>query len=101
MNIPEIVINGKTYRAQDPKARAWRRIMEFDEKRKELENKEYIDAHAKVIAEIFDVPEDDILDNLNISDILQVYFECHTYMFKLLTSKLKILDRSEGGGETK
>ena len=93
----KIEINGKTYEASKPKARLWKKIASFDEKKSELAASEFIDAHAEIIADIFpEIDRDFILDNLDLDDILAIYYKCFLWVTKLITSKLDAVKNADG-----
>ena len=95
MKKPALIINNKTYEPRELKARIWRKILEFDESKKDLLSVDFIDKHAEIISMIFPVSTDDILDNLNLEDILKVYNDCLTYILQLIGSKLEIANKEE------
>jgi len=98
MNTPEIKIDGKKYIPSKPKAGVWREIMEFDEGRKQILAKEFIDEHAKIIAKVFSMPQvtpDSIMDNLAIEDIVPLYFACFGWICGQINSKLEQLPNLE------
>jgi hypothetical protein len=93
----KIEINGATYEAKKPKARVWKKIASFDEKKGSLAASEFIDAHAEIIAEVFDgVDKDFILDNVDLDDILAIYYDIFVWMTKLLSSKLNAVKNADG-----
>jgi len=86
---PIITIGDKTYEAQKPKARIWRELCRFDEDKKNLPAEEFLDAHAVIIAKVFDgITKDDILDELFIDEILTTYQDIFSWVASLITSKL-------------
>jgi len=87
--IPTITIRDKTYEANKPKARIWRELCRFDEDKKNLPAEEFLDAHAVIIAKVFDgITKDDILDELFIDEILTTYQDIFSWVASLITSKL-------------
>ena len=101
MKKPTIKINGKTYEMKEPKARAWRLITEFEENKKEISNAEYIDKHAEIIAQFFDLSVDEILDGMDISDVIKTFYDCYKYISTLLYSKMEKLGNVGSGEMTK
>ena len=95
----QIEIDGATFTAQKPKARIWAKMAEFDEKKSELPATAFIDAHAEIIADIFpELDKDFILDNVDLDDILAIYYKCFLWVTQLITSKLnKVATKNEGG----
>lgn len=93
----EIIVNGNTYVAPKPKARAWSEIAKFDEHKSELSASEYIDKHAEIIAKFFPgLTVDDILDNCDLDDILTMYYQVFLWVTKLITSKLATIKNANG-----
>ena len=88
MNKPIIAINGKNIELPPVKARVWREMIQFDEKRENIETKDFIDEHAKIIAFAFGVTQDEILDNLSVEDILPTYKATLRYVISLLSAKI-------------
>lgn len=96
----EIVINGKNHTASKPKAKIWREIMKFDEERTQLPNAEFIDKHAEIIASVFpDVTAVMIIDNVDIDEIVPLYYEVFKWICGLLNSKLRKLPNAQTPAE--
>lgn len=99
MNLPKIKIGGKTYEMQEPRARMWRTFAEFDEQKKNLPTAEFIDKHCEIIATLFSgVTVDELLDELNLSDVLKIYRDCYICLSELMTSKLQVLEKNSMDG---
>ena len=97
--IPTITISGKTYEAQKPKARIWRELCKFDEEKKNLPAGEFLDAHAEIIAKVFEgITKDEILDELFIDEILAIYQEVFAWIASLITSRLGEVKNVESEG---
>lgn len=98
MTKPTITINGKEIEIKT-KARLWRVVAEFNEKRrkKEIATDDFVDEHCKVIATAYGVSVDDVLDNIDIADVLPTCLEVLNYTGDKLTSKMlkKNQDESE------
>ncbi|MBO6177823.1 MAG: hypothetical protein J6O04_01445 [Selenomonadaceae bacterium] len=93
----EIKINDKVYTAAKPKARLWKKLVNFDEHKGDLSAEEFIDAHAEIMAEVFpELDKDFILDNVDLDEILNIYYKIFMWMTKLLTSKLNNVKNAEG-----
>lgn len=88
MDTPYIEINGEIKFIPPVKARVWRELIQFDERREEIETKDFIDEHAKIIAFAFGVTQDEILDNLGVEDILPTYKATLRYVISLLSAKI-------------
>lgn len=87
MNKPTLTINGNKIEMPKVKARVWREIVKFDSERKTIPVADYVDKHCEIIALIFGVDKDTLLDNIDISDIIPVYTQAVTYLLKLLYAK--------------
>ena len=88
MDKPTITINGKQISLPPVKARFWREIIHFDEVREEIETKDFVDEHARIIALAFGVTQDEVLDNLSVDDILPTYAKTLRYVISLLSAKI-------------
>ena len=91
MGRPIININGQEIILPEVKARVWREIIQFDEEHKNLKREEILlklEKFCGVIALAFAVTTDEVMDNLNISDILPTYFAVLTTVASMLTEKL-------------
>ncbi len=100
MEFPKIEIDGKIYEMQEPRARMWRNFVEFDENKRNLSNADFIDRHCEMIALVFDdVTADDLLDNLQLSDVLKIYRDCYICLSNLMTNKLRVLEKNSTDGE--
>jgi len=94
----KIVLDGVEHIAPTPKARAWRKIMEFDGQDKDIAAPDFLEKYAAVIAECFgdDVTADMILDSLDIDDILVMYRSAVQWVLGLLHRKLDELPKNAG-----
>lgn len=91
MERPTITINGNDIVMPEIKARVWREVMQFEEEHKGLKREEILlklEKFCGVIALAFGVTADEVMDNLNISDILPTYFAVLTAVASMLTEKL-------------
>lgn len=86
---PTIEINGKTIEMPSLKARAWREIMKFETERKDIETIEYVDKLCEIIAMIYGVTTDEVLDNLEIGDVHAKYYEVLAAVVSMLYEKLE------------
>lgn len=87
----KIKINNIEFKANKPKARAWRELMEFDETKNELPFNEYVDSHVEMIVKSFanpNVTEDLLLDNLEVDEIMEIYRRLLVWFCELLSKKL-------------
>lgn len=88
MERPTITINGNEIVMPEIKARVWYEIMKFESVRKELKSVDAIEQYCAVIAMAFGVSVDEVLDNLDISDVLPTYFAVLNCVVAMLTEKL-------------
>ena len=91
-NIPELVVNGKKVQPETPKARVWRKLIEFEEHKKDGKLEDFIDDHAVIIAQTFgrdDITPEVILDNLALEDVMPLYHDCYMWVMTMISSKLK------------
>lgn len=100
MDLPKININDIDYVMAAPKARMWRKWMEFDKEKVGLPAADFIDKHCELIAEVFPgLSADDLLDNLGLDDIILIYNQCLLALMQLLSSKLEGLGKNVGEAE--
>ena len=88
MDKPKITIDGKEIEMQTPKARLWREIIKFDSERRDLPVDNFVDEHAAIIAKAFNISVDEVLDNLEVSEILPTYSQVLGTVLLLLTEHL-------------
>lgn len=96
MDKPKITIDGKQIEMLTPKARLWREIIKFDNNRKDLPVDIFVEEHAKIIAMAFGVTVDEVLDNLDVTDILPTYSEVLGSILLLLTEHLPRAKKNAG-----
>lgn len=70
------------------KARAWREIMKFEAERKDLKSEDAVDKYCEVIAKVFGITIDEVLDNLELQDVLPTYYAILNRIVAMLTEKL-------------
>jgi hypothetical protein len=92
----KIVLDGVEHIAPTPKARVWRKIMEFDGQDKDLAAPDFLEKYAAIIADAFgdDVTADMILDSLDIDEILVMYRNTVHWVLGLLHRKLDELPKN-------
>ena len=96
MATPTITINGEE-KTIKTKARLWRVMAEFNEKRKNLSSADFVEEHCKVIATACGLTLDEVLDNMEISDVVPVCLKIIDYVGEQLTAKT--LKKSQGAEE--
>lgn len=98
MDRPTLTLNGRTIEMPEPKARAWRRWAEFDQTKKDLRTEEYIEAHCRMLAELYggQVSEEELLDGLELSDVMKEYRAAADYLMQLLYAKFEAIGKNSG-----
>lgn len=91
MKNPVLVLDGKEYIAKAPKAKIWREILAFDKNKKDLDIEDFILAHCKILASIFDVDAEEIEDKAALEDIVSLYQQCFVWITGLITRKMNEL----------
>lgn len=102
MNKPTLTIDGKVIEMPPIKARVWREVMKFEDDRQELKLRsvDAVEKHCEVIAKVFDVTTDEVLDNLELQDVLPTYFAILNYVAVMLTEKLPNNKKNVDAAET-
>lgn len=95
MDTPYIEINGKKIELPSVKARVWRELMQFEEQHKNFKSADSVDKHCEIIAKIFGVTTDDVLDNLDLDEVLPTYYHALNYVVAMLMSKLAVDKKNE------
>lgn len=98
----KIEINNIEYKANKPKAKAWRELIQFDEDKASLDFKEYVDSHVDIIVRSFnnkDLTEDILIDNLEVDEIMEVYRKLMSWFCEILTKKLDQLPNDQATAE--
>lgn len=88
MNKPTLTINGKKIEMLEPKARFWRQGIKLSEQRKDLPAIDYVDAHCEFIAQVFGVSVDEVLDNVEVIDVMPLFYDILAYIMGRLWLKL-------------
>ena len=83
-----ITINGKEIEMKKIKARHWREVMKFEDEREEFSNIEAVDKYCEVIATVFGVTPEEVADNLDLEDVVPLYFEVLNTVAEILASKI-------------
>lgn len=94
---PVLTINDIPYKMTDPKSRVWREVTKLQEEEPSIDN------WAKIIAISFsnnDITEDDVLDNVRISELMPLSLACVNYVNALVNEKLEnVLAKNAGKAE--
>lgn len=94
---PVLKINDKEYTMAEPKARTWRELTKLKEE------PETTETWVKIVAKAFsnhNITEDDIWDNVGISDLMPLSFQCISYVNELINEKLdSVLSKNVGAAQ--
>lgn len=92
-----ITINGKQLEIPPIKARTWREIMKYETQRKDKQTftVDDVDKHCGIIALAFGVTEEEILDNIDITDVIPTYYAVLRRIAAMLTEKLIVDKKNE------
>lgn len=94
MKAPKLKYGETEITMHAPKARVWRKLTELKDKAKD------IDTFAEILAVSYGdygYSADDILDNVEVSDLIPSAFAAITYVNELVDSKLKDVVSSPNG----
>lgn len=80
------VIDGKIPEPGKLKARAWKKVMEFEPVT--ADGVMDVDGAAEIIALVYNVDKDTVLDTLLIEEIMPVTIECVRFVNNLVNKKL-------------
>lgn len=94
MATPTITINGKEI-PMKTKARIWRVISEFNEKRKNIPIADFVEEHCKIISAAYGLTLDDVLENMEIRDVVPVCYQVINYVGEQLTAKSEKKNQDE------
>lgn len=101
MPVPQIELNGKTYTANKPKVRLWRKLIKFNStfaKENLMENEEAYNEMLSLMAECFnhpDVTPEAIEDGLDIDQLMPKFTEISTWVGQLVSGKVQQLPNGE------
>lgn len=91
MEVPKIIVDGKEYTPDEPKAIVWRHLMEFSDKQGEYMSNDWLDKYSVIISEVFARPEitpEAVLFNVQLNDIIPLYKICFDWVIAHVTEKL-------------
>ena len=88
MNKPTITINGKEIEMREPKACIWRRAVQLSEKRNEIAAVDFVDSHCEFIADAFGISADDVLENIDVADVMPIFYDVLAYVMNRLWTKI-------------
>ena len=101
--VPEIVIQGRTYQPNPPKARIWREVVAFEQAKYQGESVDFVDGHARIIADAFgrdEITPEVILDNLALEEVMPLYHDVYLWIMELIGKKLKQIPNGETAPES-
>lgn len=94
---PVLTINNVPYEMKAPKSRVWREVTKLQEEAESIDN------WAKTVAMSFSnygITEDDVLDNVEITELIPLAFACVHYINALVNEKLEnVLVKNAGKAE--
>ncbi len=97
LKIPQLIVNGIVYKPKSPKARVWRKIMEFNENELNIPAIDYIDKMAEVIALAFgneEITKDIILDNVDLSKMRAFFSDIFVWFVAQLNGKMEEIPKN-------
>lgn len=94
LKTPEITINGKTYKANVPKVKAWHDFVAFDSSVQDIPAEDVLSHMCEIVAGMFDIPSDFLIDNLAITDIKPLYRTCFNWVVALVNSRMDELPKN-------
>lgn len=86
---PTITIDGKTIEMKKTSVEVFRKILKLDAERSEIPVTDFVDRHCEVIALAFGVTEEQVYNNLDVSDIIPKYSEISIFLSERLVGKIK------------
>lgn len=89
MDKPTLTIDGKKIEMLEPKARFWRLGIKLSEQRKDLPAIDYVDAYCEFIALVFGVSNDEVLDNIDVVDVMPLFYDILAYIMGRLWVKFE------------
>ncbi len=104
MEVPKIVIDGKEYTPSKPKAGVWRELMEFEETKKDIQIKDWLDKHADIIAKVFaqdGVTGPAIIANSNVDEVVPLYNKCFDWLVAITSGKLAEIPNADTAAASK
>lgn len=100
METPKLKLKNKTYTAQRPTMGVWRQVVEYDETKKDGLI-EAIDGHMKILSVIYDIPVDEIQENIDIADVIPSYLAAAAWVINLTYEKMKAIPKNADAGQDK
>jgi len=94
MNIPEIVIDGKTYKAKKPKIKYWEQAENLAQLLVESEN--FVLEYCRFIAAGFDGLKAEVVrDGMDLEDLKPTYIEILKWLRSVVDQKLSQIPNAE------
>ena len=88
MATPVLKLNGKEYKAPRPTMGVWRKVIEYDDAKKE-KLVDMIDGHIGILALIYNIDADEVRDNIDIADVIPSYLTAVRWVIDLTYEKMK------------
>ena len=88
MATPVLKLNGKEYKAPRPTMGVWRKVIEYDDAKKE-KLVDMIDGHIGIMALIYNIDADEVRDNIDIADVIPSYLTAVRWVIDLTYEKMK------------
>ena len=87
MDKPTLTINGNKIEMLEPKAKVWREAIKLREQRNEILAVDFVNTHCEFIAAAFGVSVDEVLDNIDVVDVMPLFYDVLAYIMKRLWAK--------------
>lgn len=88
MDKPSINVDGKIIEMPKPTAAVWRKAMEFHTTRNEVKLIDFIDDYISILAVMFGLTKEDLIDKIEIEDIYPTYDASIAYLMNLVFAKM-------------
>ena len=88
MATPVLKLNGKEHKAPRPTMGVWRKVIEYDDAKKE-KLVDMIDGHIGIMALIYNIDADEVRDNIDIADVIPSYLTAVRWVIDLTYEKMK------------
>ena len=88
MATPVLKLNGKEYKAPRPTMGVWRKVIAYDDAKKE-KLVDMIDGHIEILALIYGIDADEVSDNIDIAAVIPSYLTAVRWVIGLTYEKMK------------
>ena len=86
-------IDGAEHALKKFDGRIYRKVAEFDNNQPQISDADFIERHAEIVAELFGVTTDDVLD-MPLEEILPASLAGRTAVFKLTWLKTELIGKN-------